>query len=255
LVVALQVDPVHPRWPRRPTGTLLVGASLGVGLGPTLGSDAEQACPANCFAAQPAFGSTVFARGGYELPLRLSFDGNLGYVAASRVVERKVQGPLSSDYAMRDAIGFSGFAFGIGAAYRLPLSRVVDFAPRLTGGLVLATSSDSISGTAVTRVDSAPVQVENANQEVSSTPVFLYPEVGITATVGRFRLGGSLGAFTVLGSGPALDHGAVAAPASLCSANGGGSAACLPDSDVIQQESAYDSFVLFAAQISATYVL
>jgi hypothetical protein len=253
--VALVVDPQHPRWPRPATGEVLIGISAGFGLGATLGAGAESACPDGCTAEDPALGTTIFARAGYEFPFRLAVEAAIGHFAVKREIHRDVRESADAHYALRDVLGVDGFAFGIAAAYHFSIAPRLDLFQRITGGLLLASSRDAITGSAVTRTGAAPVQIARTDQELSSTPAFLYPEVGIAWSLGRLRLGGSIGAFSVLGGGPTYDHGAITVPVSGCSSGAPNSAACLPDSSAVSREKAYDPFVLFTLQLSAIYVI
>ncbi|HEX6766973.1 MAG TPA: PEGA domain-containing protein [Polyangiaceae bacterium] len=248
LDVELVVDPKHPRWPRPSIGRVVASVHGGFAIGSSMRSDAEASCPSACSENGPVLGTVLAARGGFEFPVGVALEVAAGYLTLSHTFHREIAGSAGSGatYGFDDVLRLKGFWLGGGGAYQAALGRYLGFASRATFGVLFAHSSDTITGTVTTDIDSAPVRIEGVNDRSSSTPLVLMTDLGLFARAGDWRLGGSIGLLALFGGGPTFAHGAVT-PTPECMTPG--SAACVADSHALDGESAYDSFVVLVPQV------
>jgi hypothetical protein len=249
---ALEVDPSHPRWPQPTSGWIVPSLHAGFALGRSMRSDAEAACPTHCNDESLVLGALLTVRGAYEFRVGLAIEAAVGYLTLSRTFQRELTDPsmAGATYTFDDVLRLRGFWLGAGASYEAPIGKVLGFFSRATVGVAFAQSSDAITGSVATELDSAPVAIERVNSQPSSALLLLMPELGLFARFREWRIGASLGLLGVVSEGPTFDRGVVT-PDADCETPG--SAACLADSHVLENEVAYDSFLLVVPQIFIAY--
>lgn len=258
LAITLRVDENHPRWPKRPSGKLSLGAMMMYGVGTGFHGDVSRHC--NGGSCDPiAHGPIAGINVGYEFGFRLGLELAGGFMSLSSSASRKVNRDASVGtnqgvrYDLDDLLRLKGYWIGLGASYRVPFYGRWSLRPRMLGGVVVAKSSDTLRGDVVTRSGSARVSAENGSVETASTPVFVQPEIGVMASFGDWRVAGSIGLWIMLSKGPALPNGALRVspncPASKPTAPG-----CVADSKQIDGEVAFRPFSMIVPQVSLSRV-
>jgi hypothetical protein len=261
VVLDLAVDEAHPRWPRKPAGKVSAGVFALYGLGLGLGSGAGDSCKsgASCTSQGVASGPIGGVRGAYEFPFHLSVEVAAGFATLSQGIHRDVPraGAVGSNdgvsYRMEDLVRLKGYVLAVGAGYGLPLGGRWALRPRVMAGVMFATSSDAITGQVATAQGEDRAGVDGAGRGVSSTPLFLMPDLGLSARLGDWEAGASLSAFVLLSQGPDLGNGAVRVFPS-CNAQAPSSPGCVADSGQFRGEKAYAPFVLAAPQLTVSRV-
>lgn len=254
LELTLAVDEAHPRWPKKPSGKLSAGLLAIYGLGLGFNGGADESCANVSCSRGLISGPVAGLRASYEFPFRLSLGLSGGYLSLRGENERKVPragavGPNDGvTYEVEDLLRLKGYWLGAQVAYRIPLGGRWSLRPSLLGGVVFAASSNTM----VARVSSAgttePATVDGAGQQVSSTPIFLLPEVGVVGDFGEWQAGASLGAWWVLSRGPTLPNNTVRVFPD-CFGKDPSSAGCVADSRQFAGESAYQAFAMVAPQL------
>jgi hypothetical protein len=255
----LLVDDSSPRWPRKPSAHLVVGALVGYGVGSSFLSDAESVCPGNCTSHGLVNGLLVGARVAYELSFRMGIEIAAGHMSLSDAVSRHVaagtlQGGSPVTYDLHDLLRLNAYFLGGAISYWAPVARNLRIRTRMTAGLLAAESTDVLTGTALAAGGAAPLGITGAGTTLTSSPFFFMPEVGVEAPVGPLRLGLVLGALFIPGSGPIYPFG----PATVtptCSAQNPVQIGCAKDSSVLENERAFRPFGVLLPQLTAAYVL
>jgi hypothetical protein len=267
--LTLPVDEASPRWPRKPTGHVILGAMVGYAAGPSLHSDAESACPAACSSHGVLDGLWIGARVGYELPFRLAVELEGGHFSLSDTVARSAAaGALAPGvpitYDLHDLLRLNSYFFGAGVSYATPLVpggasasglAGVRLRSRVSGGLLVAQSTDVLTGTATAGVQSTQLGIPGAGDTLTTFPFFLRPEVGMEVPFGSFRLGLELSAFFVASDGPIYPFGPATVPPACTPNERPPGIGCAKDSAVLENERAFRPFGVFLPQLTASYAL
>jgi len=253
------VDESSPRWPHRASSHFVVGALLGYGVGPSLGSDAESVCPGSCSSHGVANGFLFGARLGYELPLRLAAELTVGHASLSNTVSRSVAAGSLQDgtpvtYELHDLLRLNAYLLGAGASFWQPIGHGWRIRSRLTMGVLAAESTDVLTGRAAAGSQTVPLGIPGAGNTLTSFPLFVMPEVGVEVPLGALRLGLKLGALFVASDGPVYPFGPATVPPA-CSAQQPNQVGCARDSAVLENERAFRPFGLFLPQLTADYTL
>jgi len=258
--IRLPIDEDHPRWPRPPKAKLWAGPWGGFGVGPSLSSGPEARCPEACSADPLALGLIGGVRVGFELPFPLSIELTAGYVTLWRKIERSVTGgfPLGApvyevDYELTDMLRLRGPFVGGGVSYGSVLTEHLTLRTRLTAGVVLASSYDTLTGTASLGNEQRDVGVAGAGGSASSRPLFMMPEIGVETDVSGWALGGALGVLFLPGTGPSLPHDSITVSSDGCDLDHPGALGCAPVYEAIADERAYGPFWMLVPQVSARY--
>jgi PEGA domain/Tetratricopeptide repeat len=248
----LRVDEEHPRWPKPPKAHLWVGAVGGWGVGGGLGSGPEQACPKGCSSDPPATGFMVGARAGFELPVPLSIELTVGYMSLWRSIDRDIAASFTNEgstwpltYALEDTIRIRGPFVAGGASYRVPIRKQWSLVSRATVGAWFGQSTDTVTGMA----GDEPLNIADAGKSVSSTLVFVIPELSAQWDMAPWSLSAGMSVLFAPKAGPTLPHGEMGAAPDRCGADPG-SAACARQSPAIEDERAYGPFAMFLPQVS-----
>ncbi|MCA9620578.1 MAG: PEGA domain-containing protein, partial [Myxococcales bacterium] len=155
ITLTLERDESHPRWAAAaPSGAFFVEALGGPALAPSLGSSAEATCSEVACEAGVPLGYTFGLRGGYELPIRLSFELEGGFFAMNRSLSRSTPltvptgaDPLAVIYTFDDALRLrGGFVMG-GVGYRLPVAGPFAVRAHALLGLMFLRARDAATGT------------------------------------------------------------------------------------------------------------
>lgn len=255
--LTLQVDESSPRWPRRPSAHVVVGALLGYGVGPSFGSDAEGVCPGSCSSHGLANGVFLGARVGYELPLRLTAELTFGRASLSDTLSRAtaagtLQNGAPVTYALHDLLRLNGYLVGAGASFWQPIGFGLRLRSRITLGILAAESTDVLTGTASAGSQSAPLGIPGSGDTLTSVPVFVMPEVGIEVPLGAVHLGLRLGALFAASDGPVYAFGPATVP-NTCTAQQPNQVGCARDSAALENERAFRPFGLLLPQLTADY--
>lgn len=259
VVVALDVDATHPRWPRAPErGNVVVDAFVGLGAGPGLGGDAAAWCPGGC--GRGATGAFAGARIGWRFPVGVSLELVGAYVGLASGFDRTRSTSFRSSgatvpltYSLHDEVRVRAGLVAAALAYRARLGGTLGVVTRLAAGGLVAATTDPIEGTAATPSGSTPLVVASRSQSLRSIAAFLEPEVGVEARFGALRVGGGVGLGVVLGAGPAFDHDLVEVSTTGCTRATPSSPACAPASSLVAGERAYRSFVFAMPTLTAGY--
>ncbi|RYE92771.1 MAG: PEGA domain-containing protein, partial [Myxococcales bacterium] len=125
VVIELRVDENHPRWPRRPAGTLSVGLVAMWGLGPGLRGGASDSCAAgSCRGPGLAHGPAAGLRGAYAFPSGLSVELAAGVASFGATVRRELPrqpagGPVADvRYRLADDVRLRGYWLAAGGLAR-----------------------------------------------------------------------------------------------------------------------------------------
>ncbi|HEX8796149.1 MAG TPA: kelch repeat-containing protein [Polyangiaceae bacterium] len=255
--LTLNVDESSPRWPRRRSAHVVVGALLGYGVGPSFGSDAEGACPSSCSSRGLANGLLVGVRVGYELPARLTAELTFGHASLSESVSRSAAAGFLENgapvtYALHDVLRLNGYLLGAGASFWQPIGFGLRMRSRITVGVLAAESTDVLTGTASAGSQSVPLGIPGAGSTLTSVPFFVMPEVGLEIPLGALRLGLHLAALFVASDGPVYAFGPAVVP-NTCTAQQPNQVGCARDSAVLENERAFRPFGLLLPQLTADY--
>lgn len=245
VAITLRVDRDHPKWPKEPTGTLRWELFAMYGVGSSLHSGASKSCCGSSgLAAGPVAGAVV----GYELPSGLSVEGAAGGLSFAQRTSRDVPraGDRSITYRLDDLVRVKGWWLGAGVGQRVALGGRWSFRSRLLVGLMFARSSDTIEGVAANAAGAETrASVDGSGAQVSTTPVFVSPSVGVAAAVGAWSIGGSLAAWTILSSGAGLSNDLLRVSPSCAPG-----APCPGDSTQLRGESSHGPFIVYGPQVS-----
>jgi hypothetical protein len=255
--LSLQIDESSPRWPRRPSGHFVVGALLGYGAGASLGSGAEGVCPGSCSGHGLANGLLFGARVGYELPVRLAVELTVGHASLSDTVSRSaaagfLQNSEPVTYELHDLLRLNAYLFGAGASFWQPIGFGLRLRSRITLGILVAESTDVLSGAATVGSQSAPLGIPGSGNTLTSVPFFAMPEVGVEVPLGAVRLGLQLGALFVASDGPVYAFGPATVP-NTCTAQQPSQVGCARDSAALENERAFRPFGLLLPSLTADY--
>jgi tetratricopeptide (TPR) repeat protein len=239
----------------------------GAALGGTLNGDAEATCQARC-SKHVVAGGLAGARVGYLFGRDRGFAVELsgGYIAVRASVSRsaiahyEAKNPLTAPqaftarYGLDDDLSLRGAFLGAGISHRARLGRprslLAFLVTRATIGMVVAASTDPITGSVTVAGSAAPVAVSDADQLLRSTPVFVLPALGVEVAWRAFRASLSVGeAFFPL-NGPRFGHAEVGPVPSCPPAGSGATPGCVPNSTLVASERAYGPFALFVPQVS-----
>jgi hypothetical protein len=152
-------------------------------------------------------------------------------------------------YDLQDDVRVHGPYVSAGLSWRRTMARRFHLGARATMGLLMASSTDPVSGSASTGGPSSPVFAERGQESVTSVAPFLVPELFGGMAVGRFELGLSLAVAFFPANGPTLDRGRFGAQTSEGVADPS-SVLVSSESDVLESERAYSRFVLFVPGLS-----
>lgn len=256
----LVVDPTDPRWPK-PRGAFVLQVDAGAVVGPGMNGGWESGCPEGCTENSPAFGFTVGARAGYRFPFGLGLDFTGGYMLVHQNVRRTVDASFGDEdhpihYDLADSVTMKGPFVGVGVSFRAKVGKVFYLDSRLSGGIVIASSGDPVSGEAFTTGPRVPVVASTNEDTVLSAAPYVAPEIGAGLRFGRFDVGVSLGLQFFPMEGPLLDRGRFGPDHARDPVDDGSCAAdpdaCIsnaPESAAIDGERAYGPFALFVPQI------
>lgn len=256
--LVLAVDDTSPRWARKPSGHLSIGALLGYGVGPSFRSDAEDACLRACTSHGVVNGLFAGARVAYELPTRVGLELTVGYTPLTDVVQRTaaagtLRGGSPVTYDVHDLLRLNAYFLGAGVSYAVPIGSAWSLRTRLTAGVLAAQSTDVITGIATAAQGSAPLGIPGAGDTLTSFPFFVMPEVGLEAPLGPVRVGLQLAALFVPSSGPVYPFGA-ATVTPTCGPQAPVQIGCARDSAVLENERAYRAFAVVVPQVTGGYV-
>jgi hypothetical protein len=257
--LALPVDEQSPRWPRKPSGRVVVGAIVGYGAGRSFAGDAESSCPGACAHDGAVNGLLVGARVAYAFPFRVGLEVAGGHLSLNNTVSRSVAsgvllGASPVTYSLHDLLRFNAYFFGGAVSYWAPIAPRWAIRSRITAGLLAAQVTDVLTGNAVASSGSAPLGITGAGTTLPSYPFFVMPELGVELAVGAVRLGIELGALFVPSTGPVYPLGpALVAP--VCDPKNPVQIGCARDSPVLKNETSYRPFGVLFPQVTASYVL
>ncbi len=258
--LTLQVDPTHPRWPRRPTGHVWAGAMLGLGIGPGLRSGPEQDCPGRCSSDPPVSGLLAGARGGYEFPGHLSIEVTAAYLWFAKDLARQRQTQFQAGradqlvtYVFDDSLRFRAVMVGAGASLAAPISSDWWLRSRVTVGVLFARVHDSVRGTASGTTDQVPAGIVGAGGEVNSTPPFVMPELVVERRWGSWSAAAGLGVLFVPGAAPAFPHGDVVVDPGECSPQKPAAVACAPIYGGISGEQSFGPMLVWLPQLQVAH--
>ena len=256
VALRLAIDPSHPRWPQRERGVAWASAFGGFAGGGTLDATAESACPARCDGDPSVAGFLVGLRGGFRFPFGLSLELGGGYMQLGTRLTRSLDGQFGPGgatavhYRLDDRLRVSGpFAAG-GASFVLPLGKHFDALARFGVGVLAASATDPITGTAATTGASVPIVLEGRNAAANAAAPFLSPELGLGLKLGSFDVVASVAVLVFLTDGPTFsDRGrfgattadGVADPTSVSNAS---------ESDAIANERAFRRFAVVSPQLA-----
>lgn len=182
----------------------------GFAAGPTLGSDPERAANLRCGSDCPAvLGGIFVARGGYLFTNGISLSLGIGWLEVASSFLRRERGsfvvedgtPVDIMYEFQETVRLRGPFMGPTFGYRREIGRF-GLAFRGTFGLLSASSADELESGIVKGGAFPPADVRvTGKADVRSIPSFVMPEIGVDYSLGKLRLGFSLGVMIVLSDG------------------------------------------------------
>jgi hypothetical protein len=258
LAVRLRVDPEHPRWPREPSGRVRLDLVLGPAIAGSLRSGPEIGC-SGCDDG-PALGWWTGLRAAFELPAGTSLELSLGHALLQRKVDRPFRTSFRTpegqtvnvSYGLGHELAWGGPYVGVGAAQRANLAGPWSMTGRVTAGVVFASGHDRVEGEAWSGQQRAEARVPGANGEVTSTPIFVLPEVGMDYAVGKWRVGAALGVLFVPSEGPELPTNDVVVKPD-CPASAPESLGCAPAARLGSENRSHGPFEAWVPQVRASY--
>jgi len=252
VAVKLEVDPDHPRWPKK-QGEFLVELYGGPLIGPSLGGSADEGCPDACDSSSAATGLQIGARGGYRFPFGLALELGGGYLTLGQSIERTLSEPASDmttiRYDLSDESRVQGPFFHAGASFRAVFGNVYA-GGRANVGVLVARSRDNVSGTASTTGPSVPLRVQRPDESTVSAAPFLGPEAIGGVRLGPIDLGLSLGLAFYPAVGGEVSRGRVG-PVGRDGVTDPAAVDNVSESNIIDEESVYGPFWVFAPAITA----
>jgi hypothetical protein len=195
------------------------------------------------------------ARGGYELPNRISVFGLVGYLRFQKEIERRHTGTTGTgpaEFELSDRLRFSGPFAGAGLGYRAPIAPL-EVRLGFAAGAIFASARDRVDGRATAEGTTASVSVIGSGKDVRGADVFLLPDASVAVRISKFRA--SLGVMVpvFLLSGPNNDHEeTVIDDPSQCPS--GGSVFCAPFQTFTERERAWGRFLAVLPYAAAGYV-
>jgi len=259
--LTLPVDPDHPRWGRK-AGVFWLEGFGGYAFARSLGSRAEEFCDqGNCLDRSRPSGAMVGLRGGYELPIGISLEVTAAYLTLGSTFTRRIQTTFRAEgagepspitYTLHDEVDFTGPVVAAGAGYRLGLTSWLDAGAALGLGVVLAGTTDAISGTATAGGETLAVNIPNAGRTLSSGAPFVMPELRLKLRFGHFTAGAGVAVALFLIDGPPHET----LPTSVVDANcpqNPGTVHCAGAKNVVFEERAYGTFTMFFPGVTAGY--
>src|SRR5262249_45238826 len=151
----------------------------------------------------------------------------------------------TTTYSLDDLLRLRGPIVGAGASYRIPVAKHLSFVGRATVGALFASSTDTVKGTASTGSETSDVTIPGAGDSVSSTTIFVMPELGASYAIGSWHVAGSLTMLFIPLFGPELPRNQIVVPPS-CEPSNKGAVGCTPVSQSIASERAYGPYALLA---------
>jgi hypothetical protein len=250
----LKIDESHPRWGAK-RGAFFVDGVLGFGAAPGLGTGAEASCEegADCASNGVALGFLGAARGGYELPSRLSIEILVGYLYLQKSLERRFAaiGSVPAVFDLEDRLRVAGPLLGAGVGYRLPLSEQFSLHAALFGGAILVGARDQIEASATAAGQTTSASVAGSGRTTRSANLLVMPELGLGLRLSRVRLGLGVLVPILLLQGPDNEHGETSIDQSQqCAANNVFCTQALPFSE---RERAHGRLLAIVPAISAGY--
>jgi hypothetical protein len=237
----------------------------GYAVGPTLGATASATCPAACSGATRVDAGIAGLRAGYRFGLGISVELTGGYLtmrsAFTRTEHRTFRtarpgsSPIAYDthpimYELSDSLGLRGFFLGGGASYRRGVWRRLGFVARAVAGVLVASTDDIISATAEAGGEQQNVSVVGSASAPRSTPLFVWPEMGLDFVSSPLHLGAMVGAAFFPLPGPSFDLRQLAVAAPSPNAQNPGAVSNAPNTYLsATPERAYGPFALFTPHL------
>jgi hypothetical protein len=257
LVLRLDLDRAHPRWPKPPeAGHLWLGGFAGYAGAHTMGAGAEAACPDSCTADPVTHGGMAAARLGYRFPMQLSLEIGLGYALFGTALRRLYREDFAGatervSYELVDRPLVRGPFIAPSFSYRYPLSDWLAVSGRAALGVMIATASSEVDGVTATTGAIVPVEVEQLDVQHTVT-LFVMPSLALDLTFGDWEIGAGLGVALFPLQGPALDNGPLRAQASPDETDAG-AVGNAPASDALSGERAWGPLALWVPHLQVGY--
>ncbi len=264
--VDLVRDPDSPRWPRSSRGRPFASFFGGYLTGAALRATAEQGCPALCLDSSTAVrGGLGGLRVGFRFNNGLapeiavggaSFGSEFSREARSTFFSRQAGATVTVSYTLQDRLRLAGPFLSTGVSAWVPLGYDIGLISRVSAGMLFASATDPITGTAKTvesgHDDPTPITVSERDEARFKLIGFVLPELGVEARFGALRLSLTAAAAFFPAVGPRFTHTNTGVTP-VCSAAQPTAVGCAPISHLVADERAFGPFVLWSPQASLGY--
>jgi hypothetical protein len=260
--VNLVLDPESPRWPRPSKGRPFASFFGGYVGGTTLRSSAEEACSSGCFREPGVSGGLGGLRFGFrfkrgfapEVAVGIaSFNATFSRGEESTFYSRQAASTVTVSYTLEDRIRLAGPFLSAGASAWIPLLHPdIGFLARTSVGVLFASISDPITGTASAGGTTAVITVSNRDETLSKPIGFILPELGAEARLGSFRVGFTFGVAFFPALGPRFSHENTGV-SPRCDAARPTAVGCAPITHLLAGERAFGPFLLWTPQVALGY--
>ncbi|AUX47269.1 S-layer protein [Sorangium cellulosum] len=262
IVVPLALDESHPRWGRK-VGVFRLEGAFGYAFATSLDSGAERSCDRfRCSGVSRPSGLLAGLRGSYEFPVGAAIELTAGYLLLQTELDRSVEttftyprGSLEQlpiRYTMHDDIHMAGVTVMVGGSYRYGLAPWIDVGAALGLGVVLAETSDAVSGTAADENATVAVAVQRGGVPVRSAAPFAMPEIRLRLKLDRISVSAGLGVGFFLVDGPPHETGDTYVVSAQCDASSP-TVHCASGKKVVFEEMAHGTFTMFFPNVAVGY--
>lgn len=257
LRVALEIDPNHPRWPRR--GNFWVGVFGGYGFAPSLGSGAEEKCTgAACASKGLAGGALAGARFGYRWSFGLSVELGAAFAYLTRPLSRTINTKFGTaetpiTYTIDDKLRVVGPLVVGSVSYRLAIGSTFGLLGRFGAGALFGAASDVMEGKAKAGGQTVKLNVEGFGQVSRGAAAIMMPELGVDLAFGSWHVGAGAVAMVILTDGPDVPIGAISPTGTCPKTTNPAAAACAGGSNVVAHERGYGQSISVTPALSVGY--
>ncbi|WP_434043281.1 MULTISPECIES: PEGA domain-containing protein [Sorangium] len=262
IVLPLAIDESHPRWGRR-VGFFRLEAVAGYAFASSLESDAERSCSSyRCSDVARPSGVLAGLRGSYQFPIGTAIELTAGYLHLRTELVRSVdttyvdprggEERLPIRYTFHDDLRMAGVTVVVGGSYHHELSSWFDVGGALGLGVVLAESSDEVTGSASDDRRTVGVAVTNGGNAVRHAAPFAMPELRLRLELGRLSATAAMGVGFFLVDGPPFETGNTYVVGADCDPQSP-TVECAPGKKVVFEERAHGTFTMFFPSVAVGY--
>jgi hypothetical protein len=252
VVLELQADREHPRWPKPQAGRGFLGGFVGYGYGTTLNGDAETFCDV-CPDHPGVHALIAGLRGGYRFRFGLALELGAGFLGFTSSFDRSLTLSVQPNgvYHLNHEAWIGGPFLAAGVSQRVELGERFGLELRAGAGALFEFAREPLTATAQTSIESLPVDIDDPEGTRTGAAGLVLVDLGADVSFGDLRLGVGFGAAILATAGPTFDERKTHNPHPCSNPEGVGclgTGAELPSSDV------HGPMVLWVPELKLEYV-